>query len=96
MNEIKRVFNMIWLTGDFKARRTPSDKSLRNKAFNIAKNPKYDGYQRGPASMVYNFLIKSLKVALVLIMKLNKINKLLKNYTSQLLTIFKKKSLLFI
>ena len=35
--------------GDFKdlARRTASDKVLRNKAFNIAKNPKYDGYQRG-------------------------------------------------
>ena len=45
--------------GDFKdlARRTTSDKVLRNKAFNIAKNPKYDGYQRGHAPMVYNFLI---------------------------------------
>ena len=41
--------------GDFKglARRTASDKVLRNKAFHIAKNPKYDGYQRGLASMVY-------------------------------------------
>ena len=26
---------------------------MRDKAFNIAKNPKYDGYQRGMASMVY-------------------------------------------
>ena len=34
-------------------RRTASDKILRHKAFNIAKNPKYDGYQRGLASMVY-------------------------------------------
>ena len=35
--------------GDFKdlARRTASDKVLRDKAFNIAKNRKYDGYQRG-------------------------------------------------
>ena len=35
--------------GDFKdlKRRTASDKILRNKAFNIAKNPKYDGYQEG-------------------------------------------------
>ena len=56
MNEIKRVFN-IWLMGDFKARRTPSDKSLRNKAFNIAKNPKYDGYQRGLNSI---FLVKKI------------------------------------
>ena len=41
--------------GDFKdlARRTASDKFLRDKAFDIAKNPKYDGYQRGLASMVY-------------------------------------------
>ena len=40
---------------DFKglARRTASDKVLRNKTFNIAKNQKYDGYQRGLASMVY-------------------------------------------
>ena len=35
------------------ARRITSDKVLRDKAFNIAKNPKYDGYQRGLASMVY-------------------------------------------
>ena len=46
--------------GDFKdlKRRTFSDKILRDKAFNIAKNPKYDGYQRGLASMVYNFFDK--------------------------------------
>ena len=34
-------------------RRTAADKVLRDKAFNIAKNPKYDRYQRGPALMVY-------------------------------------------
>ena len=41
--------------GDFKdlARRTASDRILRNKAFNIAENPKYDRNQRGLASMVY-------------------------------------------
>ena len=33
-------------------------KFLRDKAFNFAKNPKYDGYQRGLASMVYNFFNK--------------------------------------
>ena len=32
--------------------RTAADKVLRDKAFNIAKDPKYDGYQRGLASMV--------------------------------------------
>ena len=33
--------------------RTKSDEVLRNKAYNIASNPKYDGYQRGLANMVY-------------------------------------------
>ena len=42
---------------DFKnlARRTASDKFFRNKAFNIAKSPKYDGCQRALTSMVYKF-----------------------------------------
>ena len=35
-------------------RRTATDKALQDKAFNIVKNLKYDGYQRGLASMVYN------------------------------------------
>ena len=34
-------------------RRTASDKILRDKAFNIAKNPKYDGYHRRLALMIY-------------------------------------------
>ena len=38
--------------------RTWSDKVLRDKAFRIASNPKYDGYQKGLSSMLYNFLIK--------------------------------------
>ena len=46
--------------GDFKflARRAAADKVLRNKAFNIAKDPKYDGYQRGLAFMVYKVFNK--------------------------------------
>ena len=49
--------------GDFKyiARRTASDKVLRDKDFNIAKNPKYGGYQRGLASTVYIFFDKKSK-----------------------------------
>ena len=39
-------------------RRTPADKVLHDKAFIIVKNRKYDGYQRGLASMVYNFVDK--------------------------------------
>ena len=34
---------------------TQSDKVLRDKAFEIESNPKYDGYQRGLASIVYMF-----------------------------------------
>ena len=53
--------------GDFKDlnRRTAADKVLCNKALNIAKNPKYDGYQRGLASMVYNVFDKKASVGTV-------------------------------
>ena len=34
------------------------DNVLRNKTFNIAKNPKYDRYQKGLASMIYKFFNK--------------------------------------
>ena len=40
------------------AKRTHSDKVLRDKAFRIASDPKHDGYQRGLASMVYKFFDK--------------------------------------
>ena len=40
-------------------KRTQSDKVLRDKAFKIASDPKYDGDQRGLASMVYKFFKKS-------------------------------------
>ena len=39
-------------------KRTQSDKVLKDKAFKIASNPNYNGYQRGLASIVYNSLIK--------------------------------------
>ena len=58
-NELdKACFQHDMAYGDFKdlARRTASDKVLRDKEFNIAKNPIYDGYQRGLASMVYKML----------------------------------------
>ena len=49
--------------GDFKdlAKKTASDKVLWDKAFNITKNPKYDGYQSGFASMAYKFFDKKSK-----------------------------------
>ena len=42
-------------------RRTQSDKVIKDKAFAIANNPKYDGYRRGLASMVYKFFDKKSK-----------------------------------
>ena len=43
--------------GDLKdlTRRTGSNEILRDKAFDIAENPKYDGYQGDLASMIYKF-----------------------------------------
>ena len=43
------------------AKRTQSDKVLRDKTFKIASDPKYDGYQRGLTSMVYKFFDKKPK-----------------------------------
>ena len=56
----KTCFQHDMAYGDFKdlTRRTGSDKILHNKAFSIGKNPKCDGYQRRPASMVYKFFDK--------------------------------------
>ena len=47
--------------GNFKdlSRKTASDETLHNKAFKIAKNLKYDGYQEGLASIVYKFFDKN-------------------------------------
>ena len=42
-------------------KRTQSDEVLRDKAFKIASDPKYDGYQRGLVSMVYKFFDKMSK-----------------------------------
>ena len=39
-------------------RRWAADKALRDKAFNTANNPKYDGYHHGFASVVYKFFEK--------------------------------------
>ena len=60
-NELdKACFQHDMAYGDFKnlRKRTAADNVLRDKAFNIAKNPKCDGYQRGLASTVYKFFDK--------------------------------------
>ena len=64
INELdKACFQHDMAYGDFEdlKRRTYSDKVLGDKAFNIAKNPKYDGCQRGLASMVDKFFDKKSK-----------------------------------
>ena len=55
-------------SGDFKdlARRIDSDKTSRNKAFNIAKNLKYDGYQKILLLWFINVLIKKLQVVVLI------------------------------
>ena len=63
-NELHKVcFQHDMVYRDLKelARRTASDDVLRDKAFNIAKNPQYDGYQRGLVSKIYNFFEKKSK-----------------------------------
>ena len=60
-NELdKACFQHDMAYEDFKdlAKRTAADKILRDKAFNIAKDPKCNGYQRGLVSMVYKFFDK--------------------------------------
>ena len=63
MNLIKHVFNMIWLIKKSKylVKRTQSDKVLKDKAFKIGSDPKYDGHQRVLTSMVYKFFDKKSK-----------------------------------
>ena len=60
-NELDKAwFQHDMAYGDFKdlTKRTIADKVLRNEAFKIASDQRYDGYQRGLASMVYNFFDK--------------------------------------
>ena len=64
-NELdKACFQHDMAYGDFKdlTRKRASDKTLCGKAFNIAKYPKFDGCQRGFASIIYKFLMKTLLV----------------------------------
>ena len=52
-------------------RRTQSDKVFRDKAFEIACNPKHDGYQRGLASIAYKFFDKTLLEKVSLRLQIN-------------------------
>ena len=79
--------------GNFKdlTKRTTSDKILQNKAFDFAKDPKYDGYQRGLSSMAYKCSDKKKLLAVVLKIRIFLIMNWRKNYIKQLLENLKKK-----
>ena len=79
--------------GNFKdlTKRTTSDKILQNKAFDFAKDPKYDGYQRGFSSMAYKFFDKKKLLAVVLKIRIFLIMNWRKNYIKQLLENLRKK-----
>ena len=51
--------DMVYEDAKNLTRRTASDKILRDKAFNIAKNPKYDGYQRGLKKRLLAVVLKT-------------------------------------
>ena len=50
--------DMAYGKSKYLAKRNQSEKVLRDKTFTIASDPKYDGYQRGLASMFYKFVDK--------------------------------------
>ena len=76
------------------AKRTQSDKILRDKTFKIARDWKYDGSQRVLASMVYNFFLIRNLAEVVLLM--NQIISWQMKFINQLLKNLRKKSLFII
>ena len=69
---------MVYRDFENLTRKTASDKILLEKAFNIAKNSKYDGYQKGLALMIYKYFDKKYFSPAISKQK-NYINQLLKN-----------------
>ena len=55
----KAYHDMVYGKSKDLAKRTQSDRILRDKVFKIASDPKYNGYQRGLTSMVYKFFDKT-------------------------------------
>ena len=76
------------------AKRTQSDKILRDKTFKIERDRKYDGSQRVLASMVYNFFLIRNLAEVVLLM--NQIISWQIKFINQLLKNLRKKSLFII
>ena len=88
-------YDMAYGKSKYLAKRTQSDKVLKDKAFKTASDPKYDGYQRGLASMVYKFfdkksasLNKSSGSGIVNEPKASELYKLLENLEKKNLFIF--------
>ena len=74
-------------------KKTQSYKVLRNKAFKIPSDLKYDGYQNGLASMVYKFLIKHPLRLMNLVEVVSLMNQVINwkmSFINQLLEILKK------
>ena len=90
----KACFQHDMAYGDFKdlERRTASDKVFRDKAFNIAKNPKYNGYQRGLASMFYKAFDKKFKGSGVVNNKIKQNLQLAKELHKPIIRNFKKRT----
>ena len=84
--------NMAYGKSKDLVQRSQSNKVLKDKAFKIANDPKYEGYQRGLASMIYKFLIKNL-VEVVLLM--NQIISSQTSFINQLLENSKKEKFIF-
>ena len=91
-NEVdKACFQHDMAYGNFKnlPRGIASDKVLRDKAFNIAKNSKYDGYKHGLASMVYKSFDK--KSTAVSVLKNMENKKLAEEFHKSIVRKFKKR-----
>ena len=89
----KAFFQHDMAYGKYKdlTKRTKSDKVLKDKAFEIASNRKYDEYQRGLVSMVYKFFDKKLVVLI-----LSQINNPKMNFINQLLEYLEKEKYIFL
>ena len=91
MDQIKLLFGMICPMEYLMIQQEEQlliNRFLRDKGFNIAKNRKYDGHQRGVASMVYKCfdkkpLVEQLNPCQINNLQMNFINQLLKNFEKE-------------
>ena len=89
-NDLDKAYfqhDMVYRKYEDLNKRTQSDKVLRDKAFEIASNPKSDGYK---------FLDKNLQWLLLNLCRISQFELMQVNFINQLLENVKKKSLLFV